>query len=103
MSSKTSTDFVEQEREDDAADAIDMPAVPSSLGATTMFIKENLPHLGLLEGDELLQINGSPANDVNTCRVVLKSAMTLSLEFRRPGELGLVRRLAEPSITGISS
>uniref|UniRef100_A0A7S0B844 PDZ domain-containing protein n=1 Tax=Pyrodinium bahamense TaxID=73915 RepID=A0A7S0B844_9DINO len=69
----------------------------------TMFIKEHLPHLGLMEGDELLQINGVHANSVQTCKVALRTSMTLALELRRPGHAGLVRRLPEPSVAGASS
>mmetsp|Transcript_19043 Transcript_19043/g.44771 ORF Transcript_19043/g.44771 Transcript_19043/m.44771 type:complete len:365 (+) Transcript_19043:115-1209(+) len=67
-----------------------------------MFIKEHLPHLGLLEGDELVQINGMPANSVEVCRLALRTSMTLSLEFRRHHG-HLVKRLDEVSIAGASS
>jgi len=68
-----------------------------------MFIKENLPHLGLLEGDELLQINGAPANSIAACKAALTTAMALSLELRRRGHSGIIQRLPEPSVAGGSS
>lgn len=79
------------------------PSGKTELEPVFMCIKENLPHLGLMEGDELLQINGAAANSVEACKVALRTATTLALELRRPGQIGFVKRLEEPSAVSASS
>jgi len=86
----------EREISEKAADGVDLEPV-------AMLIKESLPQLGLIEGDELLQINGAPATSIEACKVALRTAMTLSLDLRRPGHIGLVKRLEEPCTTSASS
>jgi len=63
-----------------------------------MFVKEALPHLGLLERDELLQVNGEKASSSEVVKAAFKDSMTLNLELRRHGHCGIVRRMEEHSM-----
>jgi len=63
-----------------------------------MCVKEALPHLGLLEGDELLQVNGEKASSSEVVKASLEDSMTLNLELRRHGHCGIVRRMEEHSM-----
>eukprot|EP00419_Tripos_fusus_P003881 CAMPEP_0172689460 /NCGR_PEP_ID=MMETSP1074-20121228/23156_1 /TAXON_ID=2916 /ORGANISM="Ceratium fusus, Strain PA161109" /LENGTH=481 /DNA_ID=CAMNT_0013509267 /DNA_START=57 /DNA_END=1502 /DNA_ORIENTATION=- len=62
-----------------------------------MFVKEALPHLGLLEGDEILQVNGEKAINSEVVKAFTDS-MTLNLELRRHSHCGIVRRMEEHSM-----
>jgi len=47
-------------------------------------VLQAVPLLGLHAGDELLRINGEEISDLYSCKAALKTAIHLSLEFRRP-------------------
>lgn len=68
----------------------------SAAGVDTVWvIKEDLPHLGLLKGDELLRANGTSVDDLDALKDALRNVMTLALELRRPAHLGPALRLDE--------
>lgn len=48
-----------------------------------MTIKQDLPHFGLKERDQILQINGIPVQNLSSCKAALQEAMTLTLEVQR--------------------
>jgi len=56
-------------------------AVESYAGAVV--VRANLPHLGLQQGDQLLQINGVAVKDSRSCKAALKNSMSVALELRR--------------------
>jgi len=57
--------------------------VDAATAGQQLFIKGNLQQFGLMDGDQLMQINGVPINEVEVCKDMLKNAMTLTLDFRR--------------------
>ncbi|CAE7402050.1 unnamed protein product [Symbiodinium pilosum] len=56
---------------------------PASLRGPVVVLQA-VPLLGLYAGDELLRINGEDISDLCACKAAMKSAINLSLEFRRP-------------------
>eukprot|EP00930_Biecheleria_cincta_P021709 TRINITY_DN16001_c0_g3_i1.p1 TRINITY_DN16001_c0_g3~~TRINITY_DN16001_c0_g3_i1.p1 ORF type:complete len:527 (-),score=87.94 TRINITY_DN16001_c0_g3_i1:102-1625(-) len=55
-------------------------------GSGPVMVLASMPHLGLLQGDELLMLNGVRTSNLRTCKVALKHAMTIILELRRPSQ-----------------
>lgn len=51
--------------------------------ATTVVVSANTPHLGLQQGDELLEINGVSASDLKASKAMLKKEMSILLIMRR--------------------
>lgn len=63
---------------------LDMRAVATSEGRLyACSIKGDMPHLGLLQGDELVSVNGVRPRSTSMCREVLCRAESLALVFRR--------------------
>jgi len=48
-----------------------------------VFLKEDMPHLALLEGDRVVRINGEPVDSMQRCKRILNSAMSLKLVLKR--------------------
>jgi hypothetical protein len=51
--------------------------------ASAIFCAEDLPHLGLREGDQVLSLNGVKVCDFTGCRKILDSCMSIELLVRR--------------------
>merc|ERR1712224_692179 len=69
-----------------------------------MIVKENLPHYGLQEGDQVLRINGVHATSMEGCQAMLKGSVSIQLEFRRPDHRATpIKRLSELPIVNIDA
>eukprot|EP00439_Symbiodinium_sp_Y106_P068066 s3060_g11.t1 len=69
-------------REDDEVSQSNAASIIGNRGPVVVL--QAVPLLGLHAGDELLRINGEDISDLYSCKAALKTAIHLSLEFRRP-------------------
>jgi len=53
--------------------------------STALMVSEDLPHLGIRKGDELLSVNGSEPKSINEVRRVLQSSLSIVLVMQRRG------------------
>jgi len=68
-------------------------------GSTAVVIQQDMPHIGLCEGDLVLSINGEPTatgQGMQRCKRILKSSMDLTLRLKRhPARLAELRPLLD--------
>jgi len=53
--------------------------------STALMVSEDLPHLGIRKGDQLLSVNGSEPKSINEVRRALQSSLSIVLVMQRRG------------------
>lgn len=70
-----------------AHDTVASEAEVEALGSVV--VREDVHQYGVMRGDVLVRINGSDPTSLAHCLSLLRTCMTLRLEFRRPGSAAL--------------